>query len=147
MQDLRIKGELLDRKLTEVDQLKLRINEDQRRRADQGYIVVPDNTAYGLGEDEINKQQQGYQTFPKQKSQNPPKTPDRPAKQVAALRKSSNARHSVQICQVELFKKHKTFRLTQNYCYIGNPCCIKCERPELTRFDWNLRARGDQIET
>ena len=104
VQDLRIKGELLDRKLTEVDQLKLRINEEQRRRADQGHIILPDNTTYGLAADEINKQQ-GYQTFPKPKSQNPPKTPDRPAKQVAALRKSSNARHSVQICQVELFKK------------------------------------------
>ena len=88
LKDLRIKGELLERKITEVEQLKLRMINN----------IEAGNSA-GATADEVD--QQGYQTFPKQKTSKSSKTPDRVIKQVStSLKRSSNARNSVQICQV-----------------------------------------------
>ena len=59
----------------------------------------PNSAAAAPVADEVD--QQGYQTFPKQKTPKSSTTPDRVIKQVStSLKRSSNARHSVQICQV-----------------------------------------------
>ena len=93
--DLRIKGELLERKITEVEQLKLRIINNTE--GNSAFSAAPAGPA--AADDEVD--QQGYQTFPKQKTPKSSKTPDRVIKQVStSLKRSSNARHSVQICQV-----------------------------------------------
>ena len=97
LKDLRIKGELLERKITEVEQLKLRIiNNVEGNLANSAH---PNSAAAATVADEVD--QQGYQTFPKQKTPKSSTTPDRVIKQVStSLKRSSNARHSVQICQV-----------------------------------------------
>ena len=112
-QDLRIKnehlqnlGEVLDKKITEIYHLKSQLSIDVCRKTELGSLEVPISVA-DVAEEEIIKtsnlsSSNQYQTFPKQKNknhQNPPKTPERPVKRVT-LRKSSSARHSVQICQV-----------------------------------------------
>ena len=90
LKDLRIKGELLERKITEVEQLKLRMINN---------IEAGNSAGATAAADEVD--QQGYQTFPKQKTSKSSKTPDRVIKQVStSLKRSSNARNSVQICQV-----------------------------------------------
>ena len=108
-QDLRIKnehlqnlGEVLDKKITEIDQLKSQLGRDLCKKTELASLEVP----VSVTEENINVNNLShYQTFPKQKNknhqiQNPPKTPERPVKHVTTLRKSSSARHSVQICQV-----------------------------------------------
>ena len=97
LKDLRIKGELLERKITEVEQLKLRIiNNVEGNSANSAH---PNSGVAAPVADEVD--QQGYQTFPKQKTSKSSKTPDRVIKQVStSLKRSSNARNSVQICQV-----------------------------------------------
>ena len=97
LKDLRIKGELLERKITEVEQLKLRIiNNVEGNSANSAH---PNSAPAAPVADEVD--QHGYQTFPKQKTPKSSKTPDRVIKQVStSLKRSSNARHSVQICQV-----------------------------------------------
>ena len=97
---MRIKGELLERKITEVEQLKLRIiNNVEGNSANSAHPNSAAGSAAAPVADEVD--QQGYQTFPKQKTPKSSTTPDRVIKQVStSLKRSSNARHSVQICQV-----------------------------------------------
>ena len=91
---------MLDKKITEIDQLKSQLCRDLCRKTEPASLEVP----VSVTEENINTNNLShYQTFPKQKNknhQNPPKTPERPVKHVTTLRKSSSARHSVQICQV-----------------------------------------------